>query len=91
MISSTAAIVPKISFSFDSEIPFPYITKHLPAIAVAQARRAGMECWSAGAMDFDELRKLSRPGKQYSNTPTLHDSLRVGGRRGKGPVICMRF
>ncbi len=33
MILSTAAIVPKISFSFDSEIPFSYIARH-------------MECWS---------------------------------------------
>ncbi len=68
MISSTAAIVPKISFSFDSEIPFPYIATH-------------MEYWSAGGMDFDELRGLSRSENQYSNTPTLQYSPWLPARR----------
>jgi hypothetical protein len=73
MISSTASSVPKISFSFDSEIPFPYIATH-------------MEYGSAGGMDFDELRGLSRSDNQYSNTPTLQYSPWGAGPKGRRPT-----
>ncbi len=73
----------KIGFSFDSEIPFPYIATH-------------MKYWSAGGMDFDELRGLSRSDNQSSDTPTLQyapgaQAQRAGGRWCKAPVICRRF